>query len=76
MVYGLRAQSNSARKLADQLKLLSERVPGLIFQFRLNRDGDVSFSYVSDSIREMFGIAPEEAMESADSVYQSIHAED
>ncbi|WP_280153277.1 ATP-binding protein [Piscinibacter sp. XHJ-5] len=38
------------------LRKLSSQVPGVIFQFQLNRDGSFHYPYASDGLREMFGI--------------------
>ena len=33
-------------------------VPGMVFQLLMHDDGDIEFPFVSESVRELFGIAP------------------
>jgi PAS domain S-box-containing protein len=43
---------------AELLRKLSSQVPGVIFQFQLHPDGQVSYPYASDASRELFGVEP------------------
>ncbi len=44
----------------DTLKKISKHVPGIIFQLRMDRNGKFSFPFVSDALRDLYGLAPEE----------------
>lgn len=53
------AQVESARRSRSHdvlLRKLSSQVPGVIFQFRMDPQGDYSFPYASDGLRELFGL--------------------
>ncbi|BCL76118.1 hypothetical protein JHS3_18540 [Jeongeupia sp. HS-3] len=61
----------------DQLlSKLSERVPGLIYQFQRFPDGRAVFPYASDGIKAIYGISPEAAAADAKVVLERIVAED
>ncbi len=58
------------------LKKLSERIPGVIYQFQYFPDGRSCLPYASESIRTVFEVDPEEVREDAASVFERIHNED
>jgi len=61
----------------DQLlRRLSERVPGVIYQYRLYADGRACFPYASEGIRDIYGVAPEEVRDDATPVFARLHPED
>jgi PAS domain S-box-containing protein len=52
------SQIRSARRSRTHdllLRKLSSQVPGVIFQFRMDRDGRFSYPYASDGLQQMFG---------------------
>jgi diguanylate cyclase (GGDEF)-like protein/PAS domain S-box-containing protein len=55
------------------LKKLSAHVPGGIFQFILEPNGDSRFIYASDGIRDIYEIEPEVLQQDARKVFQRIH---
>ncbi|AOY00296.1 hypothetical protein BJP62_07455 [Jeongeupia sp. USM3] len=58
------------------LSKLSERVPGMIYQFQRHADGRSVFPYASDAIQQIYGISPEAAAEDARGVLGRILPED
>ncbi|WP_409301458.1 diguanylate cyclase [Pseudomonas sp. KCJK8993] len=58
------------------LKRLSAHVPGGIYQFKIDADGHMSFSYASDGLREIYEIDPQQLQEDAAPVFERIHPED
>ncbi|MDJ1180702.1 PAS domain S-box protein [Roseofilum sp. BLCC_M91] len=52
-----------------RLQRLADNLPGLIFQFRMETDGTPSFPYVSEGSRDLYGLDPEQFIESFDWVY-------
>ncbi|MCG5513518.1 EAL domain-containing protein [Ectothiorhodospira shaposhnikovii] len=62
--------------LLDQFQTIAARVPGLVFEFRLYPDGHVSFPYVSEGIRQLYGLAPEVVREHAVSALRAVHSQD
>lgn len=41
-----------------RLKRLAANVPGMLYQYQIDRNGDVRFSYVSDGCHDLFGVQP------------------
>ncbi len=74
----------TARKLAEQgqrdsadfIRKIAAQVPGCIFQFKRYPDGSSCLPYASEGLRELHGLRPDEVLESADALMQSIHVED
>lgn len=67
---------NLARKSREQLELsriqyelLSRNIPGVIFQFHLNRNNKMKLLYVSESIRPFFGLKPIDLLNSPGLVF-------
>ena len=67
------------RDLQERTQLLSQlsnRVPGVIYQFRLFPDGRSCFPYASERLWDMYEVYPEEALHDASSVIARIHPQD
>lgn len=58
------------------LRRLSERVPGVIFQYLMHPDGRSCIPYASDGIREIFEVTPAEVREDAAPVFARVHPDD
>jgi diguanylate cyclase (GGDEF)-like protein/PAS domain S-box-containing protein len=68
-----------ARRLEDSLALLdnlAQRVPGVIYQYRLYPDGRACFPFASQGIWDIYEVTPEEVRESSKLVFQRLHPED
>jgi PAS domain S-box-containing protein len=50
--------------------------PGMLYQFRMEPSGEASFTFVSDGCRDIYQLEPEEIVESAAKVLNSIAPED
>lgn len=64
------------RERDELLKKLSERVPGVIYQFRMGNDGKINIPYVSDGSRNVFGVEPGAVQERAEELLRRVHADD
>ncbi len=60
----------------DLLTKLSEQIPGLIFQFKLEPNGRMSFPFASKAMFDLYGIEPERVREDASGVFAFQHPED
>ncbi len=60
----------------DQLNKIADRVPGVVYQFRLNPDGTSCFPFASEGIRDIFRVSPDEVSLDASVVYTRIHPDD
>ncbi len=68
--------SANLQKSHDLLNKLSDHVPGVIFQFRLDADGHASFPFASKALFDLYGIKPEQIREDAAAVFAFQHPED
>ena len=68
-----RANASAALGL---LQGLAEHVPGLVFQLRLRRNGRLCLPYVSEAMREIFRLDPEDVREDAFKLTAMLHPGD
>ncbi|MCG5500830.1 EAL domain-containing protein [Ectothiorhodospira lacustris] len=71
-----KALEAARESLLDQFQTIAARVPGLVFEFRLYPGGRAFFPYVSEGIRQLYGLAPEAIRENARSALKAVHPED
>ena len=55
---------------------LALNIPGAIYQFKLDLDGQFSFPYISSGCHELYELTPEQIMAEPDLILSSIHPED
>lgn len=60
----------------NRLRQLSERVPGVLFECRVEADGRVVFPYVGRQIEALIGCRADEVMRDAAAFHARIHPED
>jgi diguanylate cyclase (GGDEF)-like protein/PAS domain S-box-containing protein len=68
-----------ARRLEESLALLhnlAQRVPGVIYQYRLYPDGRSSFPFASDGLWGIYELTPEQVKEDATPVFTRLHPDD
>ena len=74
----------TARKRAEEAleeseahyRKMAANVPGLVYQFFMGPDGFISFSFVSDSCREIFDLDPGEIQLDANRFLDTMHPDD
>ncbi|MDJ0736819.1 MAG: PAS domain S-box protein [Nostocaceae cyanobacterium] len=59
-----------------RLQRLTDNVPGMLYEFRLDRDGKVSYPYISSGCREILGLEPEQIQQDATLILSTIHPDD
>jgi PAS domain S-box-containing protein len=60
-----------------RLKSISQNLEGgMIYQVVIGRDGTRRFTYLSESVRKLYGISPEEGMADSSLIYGRVHEED
>ena len=64
------------RQSEARLQRLADNVPGMIYEFRLDPDGRMSFPFVSSGCREVLGIEPEQLCQDGALTFTYIHPED
>ena len=67
---------SAARRSADLLENLGQQVPGMIYQYLLRADETHAFPYISNAVREIFEVEPDEARADAEFLFGRIHPED
>lgn len=60
----------------DFIQKITSRIPGMVFQFQFREDGSAWFPFVSEAVRRMFRVSPEEARRDAGYVFAAIHPDD
>lgn len=63
-------------ELINRFKLISEHIPGMIFQYQIKPDGTRFFPYCSSGIIDLFGVTPQEVMESTNALIDRFHPDD
>jgi PAS domain S-box-containing protein len=70
-------RAEAARQEAlERLHKIAGQLPGVIFQFRLRPDGHPCLPYVSDVLRDLYRVDPEEVKEDAAKVFAVVHPDD
>ena len=74
-----RRQLEAARQEAPswiRLKKIADRLPGMIYEFRLRPDGSMCFPYASEAMHTIHHVSPDEARDDASCVLARIHPDD
>ena len=64
------------REFSQRLQKIASQVPGMVFQFKQRPDGTRFFPYVSEGVRQIYGLSPEEVLRDSSSVYTVLHVDD
>jgi PAS domain S-box-containing protein len=59
-----------------RLQKITSQLPGMVFQFRLRADGSACFPFVSEAIRELYRLSPEDVREDASKLFALLHPDD
>ncbi|MBA4286759.1 MAG: hypothetical protein C0434_14630 [Xanthomonadaceae bacterium] len=63
LLKALEAERDAARAEAQRLRDVTNRMSGVVMEMRLETDGRLHFTYVSDGIRELCGVEPQACIE-------------
>ena len=64
------------RENNETYREMSGRIPGMIYQFVLHKDGSHSVPYISDKVFDYSGYTPEQMMADPSLIFKPIHPED
>lgn len=70
---------NTKELILEQNQLLHElssKVPGFFYKFLMTKNGETSFPYSSDGIKDIYEVTPKEVKTDAAKVYQRLHKDD
>jgi PAS domain S-box-containing protein len=59
-----------------RISSIATQLPGVIFQYKLRPDGSSCFPYASESIKNIYGISPEDLLQDATKLFSRIHRDD
>ena len=60
----------------NKLQRIADHLPGMVYRFVLDSDGNIGWSYLSSQARQLFGIEPSDLIVDADLLWQLIVPED
>ncbi|UEX79414.1 diguanylate cyclase domain-containing protein [Spiribacter halobius] len=63
-------------ELLARLQQMVAKVPGVVYQYRQWPDGRFAFPYVSEGVRELYGLTPRDIIEEPSRAFELIHPED
>ncbi|MEM6755106.1 MAG: ATP-binding protein, partial [Cyanobacteria bacterium P01_C01_bin.38] len=70
------ARTAQLQRMQARLQKLTDNVPGMIYEYRLKPDGNISFTYVSSGCREILGLDPQMLQEDAKFAFERIYLDD
>ncbi len=73
---GTHIDISETKEAEERLNKLAQNIPGMIYQFAMDRQGNHWFVYVSEGIREIYQLSPEQAADNIDLVFNKIHPDD
>lgn len=59
-----------------QLREISASIPGFIYQFIMEPNGNFHFSYIGESVKAVIGISPEEVYQNVGNAFARVHPDD
>lgn len=71
----VKAQDALARS-ENLLRQVTSQVPGMVYRIHVSADGRRRYSFVSEGVKSIFGVTPEEAIADANVVLSLIHPDD
>lgn len=60
----------------DRIQKIARRVPGVVYQYRLRKDGSSCFPFASEAINDIYRVSPEDVREDASKLFNVIHPDD
>jgi PAS domain S-box-containing protein len=64
------------RQSEEKYQQLADKIPGVIYQFRVATDGIISFPYISSGCQELFQLSAATVMSNSDCLMSLIHPDD
>jgi two-component system sensor histidine kinase/response regulator len=69
-------REEALKESLDRLEKIASRLPGVIFQFRLRRDGHACIPYASKALFDIYQVHPAEVVDCFDPILEKIHPQD
>jgi diguanylate cyclase (GGDEF)-like protein/PAS domain S-box-containing protein len=71
-----RAVMQALQEKLEFIEKITSRIPDVVFQYQLRDDGSAWFPFISEGVRKMFRIAPEDVRRDANVMFAAIHPDD
>jgi len=68
--------AEALRQSEEKLRTIAEQIPGVVFQFRRAPDGSFSFPYVSEGVRKLYGVTPDQVYADPQAMFRGIAQEE
>ena len=69
-------RTTQLRQIETRLSRVADNLPGMIYQFRLDLDGKISFPYISSGCREVFEVEPQQVLQNYELLFAIVHPDD
>lgn len=76
MAFRLHEARREILESRKQLQDIADSVPGLIYQYQLDPDGNASYAYMSEGVRDFYGVSSEEVTRNPGLIAKAIPKED
>ncbi len=63
-------------ELKEKLSLLADNAPGMLYQYRIDAEGGVSFPFATRGCKDVYGFSPQELKSDVGAILDRIHRED
>ncbi|NET02162.1 MAG: PAS domain S-box protein [Sphaerospermopsis sp. SIO1G1] len=74
--YQVEERATALKQSEARLQRIADNVPGMMYEFCLSKNEEMSFPYVSSGCRELLGLEPELIKENVQLVFSYIHPQD
>jgi PAS domain S-box-containing protein len=64
------------KEALNRLNKIADRVPGMVYQYRLRPDGTSCFPFASEGIKDIYRVNPQEVADDASPVFANLHPDD
>ena len=68
--------SRALQESLDRLNKIADRLPGVVYQYRLKPDGSACFPYASEGIYDIFRVCPADVEHDASIIFSRLHPDD
>ncbi|AUC62086.1 two-component sensor / regulator [Cyanobacterium sp. HL-69] len=72
-----RKEAEKALKESNtRFRRLTQNVPGIVYQYIIDKDGNDRFTYISPKSQEIYNLSPEEIIQDSSVLWQKVHPDD
>jgi diguanylate cyclase (GGDEF)-like protein/PAS domain S-box-containing protein len=71
-----RAVTHALQEKLDFIEKITSQIPDVVFQYQVRPGGRAWFPFISEAVRKMFRIAPEEARQDGRRLFAAVHPDD